>query len=165
MGKKKKRYSMQYYDYDYENSYDFADTYEIIDKYSPDTFCEKAGYASGKHHEHSYYRDDKDDYKKKKKKEKEDNEYEEYDYSEINADEYYIRKKMKAMANSFEEYIDCIDTYAIFDGISEEEWKKHVKRIRKLIKKLRKGDPSVFDIPTLNEVLSREDQLVVGLQD
>ena len=103
--------------------------------------------------------------RKKKDKVDKDDEPEEFDLSEINADEDDIRKKMKAMANSIECYLDYIETYAIFDGITEEEWKKNVKTVKKLIKKLRKGDPSVFDIPTLNNVLSQGHQLVIGLED
>lgn len=99
--------------------------------------------------------------KKNKKKKKTDDEY---DYSDINYSGD-IRKLMKQMANSLECYIDFIETYAIFEGITEDEWQKNVKNIKKLIKKLRKGDPSVFDINNMNEVLTQGHQLVIGLAD
>ncbi len=96
---------------------------------------------------------------KKKKK----NNIDEFDYSDINYNGD-IRKLMLNIAESIEGYLDYMETYAIIEGISEEEWEKNMKIGKKLIKKLRKGDPSVFDIPTLNEVLSSDHQLVIGLK-
>ena len=94
--------------------------------------------------------------KKKEKKKKKI-----YDYSNINYDGD-IRKMMKELARSIKGYIDYVEVYAIFDGITEKEWKKNMKRAKKLIKKLKKGDPSVFNIEVLNQVLDSDHKLVIG---
>lgn len=87
----------------------------------------------------------------------------EYDYSDIHEKEEKIIKAMKKMADSFECYKDYIETYAIYSGITEKEWKQNVKVVKKLIKKLRKGDPSVFDIEALNEALDSDHGLIMGI--
>lgn len=102
--------------------------------------------------------------KKKKKKQKKYVNNDILDFSDIDYNGNF-HKVMKQMADSLEYYINTADTDFIFDGISEDEWKKNVAIVEKLIKKLRKGDTSVFDIPTLNEVLSQGHQLVIGLED
>ena len=103
--------------------------------------------------------------KKKKKKNRMMEVYDEndYDYSDINYNGD-IRKLMGHIASSIEGYIDYIETYAIFEGITEKEWETNMKIVKKLIKKLKKGDPSVFDVQTLNEVLATDHELVVGMK-
>ena len=96
----------------------------------------------------------------KKKKKKNHYDKTEYDYSEINYSGD-IRKLMDDIANSIEGYIDNMETYAIFEGMTEAEWDKNMKIAKKLIKKLRKGDPSVFDIDTLNRVLASGHKIVL----
>ena len=106
---------------------------------------------------------DRNDVYKKKKKKKHNKKYEEYDYSEIHCDEYDLQAKMKKMAEALEYYKDYIETYTIFEGITEEEWEKNMQQLKKLIKKLKKGDPSVFDIDALNDMLDSGHQLVFGM--
>ena len=100
----------------------------------------------------------------KKKNKKKYNGYDdsEYDYSDINYDGD-IRKVMRDIASAIEGYLDYAETYAIFEGITEKEWETNMKIAKKLVKKLRKGDPSVFDIDTLNKVLATDHQLVIGM--
>jgi len=58
----------------------------------------------------------------------------------------YDKKMMKKMADNFESYLDIVDRYVIIDGLSEEEYETAKKRVKKLIKKLRKGEgDEVFD--------------------
>jgi stalled ribosome rescue protein Dom34 len=52
----------------------------------------------------------------------------------------YDKEKMKKQAENLENYLDIIENYVIIEGISEEEYKKAVKTVKKLIKKLKKGD-------------------------
>lgn len=99
--------------------------------------------------------------KKKKKKKQKEHDVTEYDYSDINYNGD-IRKLMTQIADSIEEYVDSINSYFIFDGVHKDEWDMMEKKIKKLIKKLRKGDPSVFDIQTLNEVLASEHPIILG---
>lgn len=104
--------------------------------------------------------------KKKKLKQKDVFEFDddaEYDYSDIHEDPDTLRETMKKMADALECYKDYIETYAIFEGITEKEWEENMKLIKKLIKKLRRGDPSVFDISALNDVLDSDHNLIVGL--
>ena len=61
---------------------------------------------------------------KKKKKNKQKDEYKDYDYSEIHYDADELVTCMKKMADALECYKDYIETYAIFEGITEEEWNK-----------------------------------------
>ena len=86
-----------------------------------------------------------------------------YDYSNIHCDEGELILKMKKMAEALEYYKDYIETYTIFEGISEDQWNDNMKKLKKLIKKLKKGDPSVFDIDTLNDLLDSGHQLVFGI--
>ena len=118
----------------------------------------------GKNKHRKYYNSDYDDVIKKKKKKKKKKTYDDndYDYSDINYSGD-IRKLMNEIADSIQGYIDYIETYAIFEGTTESEWDKNMEIAKKLIKKLRKGDPSVFDIPTLNEVLASGHNLVLGV--
>lgn len=106
----------------------------------------------------SYYKKGESDANKKKKKKKKK---EEYDYSDINYDGD-IRKMMKELADSIKGYIKYMEVYVIFEGVTEDEWKKNMKVAKKLIKKLKKGDPSVFNIDVLNEMLADDHKLVIG---
>ncbi len=51
---------------------------------------------------------------------------------------------MKEMAKSLEEYLSIIEDYVIINGLTEEEYKDAVHTVKKLIKKLKKGDTSVY---------------------
>ena len=75
-----------------------------------------------------------------------------YDYSKIHYDGDF-RKKMNKIADSLDEYINYIKTYIIFNNMSEDEYNENIQIAEKLIKKLRKGDPSVFNIDELNNLL------------
>lgn len=75
-----------------------------------------------------------------------------YDYSKIHYDGNF-KEKMSIIADSLEEYINYIKTYVIFNNMSEDEYNKYISTAEKLIKKLRKGDPSVFNIKELNNLL------------
>lgn len=75
-----------------------------------------------------------------------------YDYSKIHYDGDF-RKRMCKIADSLEEYINYIKTYIIFNNMSEDEYNEHIQTAEKLIKKLRKGDISVFNIDELNNLL------------
>lgn len=75
-----------------------------------------------------------------------------YDYSKIHYDGDF-KKKMTKIADSLEEYVNYIKTYIIFNNMTEDEYNEHIKIVEKLIKKLRKGDPSVFNIDELNNIL------------
>ena len=99
--------------------------------------------------------------KKKKQKHILAHENEEYDYSDIhyNGD---IRKLMNDFADAIEGYLDSVNTYYIFEGVNEESWKKMKKKTKKLIKKLRQGDPSVFNIRMLNEVIESDNSIYMG---
>lgn len=99
--------------------------------------------------------------KKKHKKQYKDDANDKYDYSDIIYDGD-IRELMKNLADSIEGYIDYIETNAIFEGITEKEWDAQMEVAKKLVKKLRKGNPSVFDIETLNEVLASNHNLIVN---
>ena len=50
------------------------------------------------------------------------------------------------MADRLEEYVYFAKNYLIIEGISPEDKKKAIKVVKKLIKKLRKGDTSVFNM-------------------
>ena len=84
-----------------------------------------------------------------------------YDYSKIHYDGD-IKELMTNIADNLEEYLIYVKTYAIFDGMSEEEWNENMKTAEKLIKKLRKGDPSVFNINELNNALDSEHDIILG---
>lgn len=94
---------------------------------------------------------------KKKKKNFYDDEY---DYSDIHYDGDF-RELCQKIANSIEEFMELMETYAIFDGMTEDEWNSNIKKLKKLCKKLRKGDPSVFDIDRLNELLDSGHGLII----
>lgn len=51
---------------------------------------------------------------------------------------------MKQMAESLEEYLSVIENYVIINGLTEKEYDKAVETVKKLIKKLKKGDTSVY---------------------
>lgn len=53
-------------------------------------------------------------------------------------------KEMEEMAENLERYINDYDRYIIKEGVSKEDYAKARKTVKKLIKKLRKHDRSVF---------------------
>lgn len=58
----------------------------------------------------------------------------------------YDQKFMNDMADNLESYLEIIDKYIIIEGLTKEEYDDSVKKVRKLIKKLRKGKgEDVFD--------------------
>lgn len=113
-----------------------------------------------------YYNNMSDKKNKKDKKDKKDKKKHKlynYDYSNIICDDNVnMHKMMKHMARQLQTFVNYLDTCVIFESMSEEKWKKNMKTVKKLIKKLKKGDPSVFDIERLNEAFSDEHQLITG---
>lgn len=77
--------------------------------------------------------------------------HDDYDYSDIHYDGD-VRKLLKDMGDVIEEFASYMDKYAIY-SCSEEEWINNMRLIKKLIKKLKKGDPSCLDIDRMNEIL------------
>lgn len=57
----------------------------------------------------------------------------------------YDQKILNTMADQFEEYVNAIDTYVIKEEMSESGYQKGIDTVKKLIKKLRKGDESIFE--------------------
>ena len=58
----------------------------------------------------------------------------------------YDQEIMDRYANSIEDYLDSIEKFLIYPGMTEEEFTENQKLCRKLIKKLRKGKgEDVFD--------------------
>ena len=58
------------------------------------------------------------------------------------------------MASNLENYLEILDRYIILEGITKEEYEASVKTIKKLIKKLRKGDvDSCIDMERYRELL------------
>ena len=84
-----------------------------------------------------------------------------YDYSKIHYDGDFTIIMTK-IADSLEEYINYIKTYIIFNNMNEDEYNEYMNTAEKLIKKLRKGDPSVFNIDELNQLLDNgEDSILL----
>lgn len=75
----------------------------------------------------------------------------EYDYSDIHYDGD-VKKMLNEMGDVIESFASYMEKYAIF-SCSEEEWEENRKLIKKLIRKLKKGDPSCLDIDRMNEIL------------
>ena len=70
----------------------------------------------------------------------------------------YDKEMMDRMADDFEEYLELVDEYLIIDGLSEEEYNKAKKKVKKLIKHLRKGNgDKVFDKKKYMEYKRRND--------
>ena len=69
-------------------------------------------------------------------------------------------KLLEDMAKVIEEFASYMETYAIY-SCSEEEWEENRKLIKKLIKKLKKGDPSCLDIDRMNEILDSGHSVLV----
>ena len=88
----------------------------------------------------------------------------EYDYSELHYDGD-IRKMMKKMAKNLNQYINCVTQYTIIEGVTEEEFKKALKKAKKLIKKLNDGDPSVFNVERFNEIVDSGNRYLLGITD
>lgn len=59
---------------------------------------------------------------------------------------------MKNMAESLSEYLSIVEDYVIVNGLTEDEYKEAVQTVKKLIKKLKKGDTSVY-VSDLEEVV------------
>lgn len=62
---------------------------------------------------------------------------------------------MNKVADSIETFMTQSERYIIIPGNDVEEMEKARKRVRKLIKKLRKGDTSVFDYERYQEIRGR----------
>ena len=62
----------------------------------------------------------------------------------LNVDELQDKEFMKGMADALEEYLYALEEYIVIDGITEEEYADSINTLKKLIKKLRKGDTSVY---------------------
>ena len=75
----------------------------------------------------------------------------EYDYSDIHYDGD-VKKMLNEMGDVIESFASYMEKYAIF-SCSEEEWEENRKLIKKLIRKLKRGDPSCLDIDRMNEIL------------
>lgn len=75
----------------------------------------------------------------------------EYDYSDIHYDGD-VKKMLNEMGDVIESFASYMEKYAIY-SCSEEEWEENRKLIKKLIRKLKKGDPSCLDIDRMNEIL------------
>lgn len=54
------------------------------------------------------------------------------------------REMMEEQADNLENYLNIVENYIIIKGITKKEKEKAVKKVRKLIKKLREGDKSVY---------------------
>lgn len=87
------------------------------------------------------------------------NHHKDYDYSDIHYDGD-IKKLLEDMADVIENFAAYMETYAIY-SCSEEEWIENKKLIKKLIKKLKKGDPSCLDIDRMNEILDSGHSVLV----
>ena len=71
------------------------------------------------------------------------------------------KKLLNFIADSLESYIDVREELLIYE-ISPEELEKQLKKGRKLVKKIRKGDMSVFneevledELPVLEDLMRR----------
>lgn len=65
------------------------------------------------------------------------------------------KKLMKNMAENLEGYLNTIDSYAIIQGITDEEYEDARKKVEKLIKHLKKGHgEKVFDEDRFRELLA-----------
>lgn len=68
----------------------------------------------------------------------------------------YDKKMMNEMADNFESYVDIIKNYVIIEGITDEEYKAAIKKVKKLIKHLRKGNgDKVFDEEAYREYIEQ----------
>ena len=58
----------------------------------------------------------------------------------------YDTEYMKNMASNLEDFIDTVDRFVVIEGLSEENYKKSRKTVKKLIKHLNAGEgEKVFD--------------------
>ena len=69
------------------------------------------------------------------------------------------KKLLNFIADSFESYIDVREELLISE-ISPEELEKQLKKGRKLVKKIRKGDMSVFNEEVLEDELPALEDLM-----
>ena len=102
----------------------------------------------------------------KKKKKYHNDYYDDYyddddmDYSGIHYDGD-IRELLTVIADSIEGYMKIMETYAIFDGVTEKEWNEDNANLRKIIKGLRKGKTNMFDKERLNEILDSGHSVII----
>lgn len=62
-------------------------------------------------------------------------------------------KDCKAIADNIEGYLDLYSTYIIKDGVKEKEWDDNVKELRKMCKKIRRGDiDGIIDVDAYEEL-------------
>lgn len=67
----------------------------------------------------------------------------------------YDKKLMEEMADNLENYLEIIESYVIIQGITKEEYDDSVKKVKKLIKHLRKGNgDKVFDPERYRELIA-----------
>lgn len=72
----------------------------------------------------------------------------------------YDKELMNKMADNFESYLEIIENYVIIEGVSDEEYKKAVETVKKLIKHLRKGKgDKVFDKEAYIEYLEKQEEI------
>lgn len=69
------------------------------------------------------------------------------------------KKVLNFIADSIESYLDIREELLISDT-TPEELEKQLKKGRKLIKKIRKGDMSVFNEDVLSEELPKIEELM-----
>lgn len=59
----------------------------------------------------------------------------------------YDQAILDRMADSYEKYLYFLKRYIVLEGLDEKAYKKHVKRIKKMIKHLRNGEGDKVLIP------------------
>ena len=59
-------------------------------------------------------------------------------------DMLYSKKNMDDMADSLERYLEFVDNFCVIQDATDKEIADAKDKVKKLIKKLRKGDKSVF---------------------
>ncbi len=77
-----------------------------------------------------------------------------HSYSDENEILNYIKKsKLTEMADQIEEFVEFTDKFLFIEGVTDEEYKKIMKHIRKAVKRLRKGEEleKVFDVEKIEE--------------
>lgn len=100
--------------------------------------------------------------KKNKKKLKSSEElYDKYDYSDIQYDGN-IPELLYRIGEALEYYLDQAETYLIFFGVSEDEWKDAAEKIKDLAEKLKKGNPKGLNIDQLNMILRTQRSPIIG---
>lgn len=59
----------------------------------------------------------------------------------------YDQAVLDRMADSYEKYLYFLKRYIVLEGLDEKSYKKHVKKIKKMIKHLRNGEGDKVLIP------------------